>query len=250
MIAHPSSKLFWKLPYAWRQKQFKKFYPKRYAQLRAWRSASPEEIYKPTFQPFLQTKTIFIHVPKAAGIAVGHALYGRNTGNHTTWAEYQIAFTKHEFESAFVFAFVRNPFTRLLSAYYFLKSGGRNAADAEWSKMHLAEYSTFHDFVTRWLTPENAAASTHFKPQHHFLKAPTSHKINLNFLGKFENLEVDYDTLCKNIGFGSALKIKNKTSLIQYEKPCFTPAVVAKILDVYALDFTLLNYPITPPKIH
>ncbi len=68
-------------------------------------------------------KCIFVHIPKTAGISVSVSLLGESIGNMSAMY-YRALFGKEDFRLYFKFAFVRNPFTRLISAFEFLKKGG------------------------------------------------------------------------------------------------------------------------------
>src|SRR5690242_8686296 len=76
-----------------------------------------------SLRPFIRTNSIFVHVPKAAGVSIARALYGDLGMGHMTLAEYRTVFRQRAFDKMFKFAFVRNPFDRLHSAYHFLRAG-------------------------------------------------------------------------------------------------------------------------------
>lgn len=100
---------------------------------------------------FDELKTIFVHVPKCGGVSINRALFGNLGGGHTSLEEYLTVFSPSEFLSFFKFAFVRNPWDRVVSAYFFLKNGGLNQWDKDWFARELSEYETFESFVRQWL---------------------------------------------------------------------------------------------------
>ncbi len=110
---------------------------------------------------------IFIHVPKTAGSSVAQALFGQNS-RHVPYFEYQRA-NPGKFRRFFKFAFVRNPWDRLVSTYFFLQAGGLNEQDRIWSEKHLSEYRDFGDFVRGWVSERNILSWVHFHPQSYFL---------------------------------------------------------------------------------
>ncbi len=75
---------------------------------------------------------IFIHIPKCAGVSVCQSLFGNLGPGHLTLRQHQEVLDSRTFDSMFKFSFVRNPWDRLVSAFYFLKQGGYNEADANW----------------------------------------------------------------------------------------------------------------------
>ncbi len=205
------TRLLWKLPYPLRRALRASADPRRYLDLRRLRSAEPARLIDPTLKPFIGRQCIFVHVPKAAGISMGYSLFGRHTGNHATIADYQLAFSELEFRRAFKFAFVRNPWDRLLSAYTFLKAGGRNESDQQWANQHLAPFDAFEEFVEGWVTPENVRKGVHFRPQHEFVTTPKGPELAVDFLGRFENIAEDYEALRGKLGFGELLRSENRT---------------------------------------
>lgn len=237
------SRLFWSLPYALRRWFFKKQNGQVYKNLQVLRIVNPEKLSAPTFKPFLENKCIFVHIPKAAGISVGSSLFGRHTGNHTSIAEYQMAFSQKEFESFYKFTFVRNPWDRLLSAYLFLKKGGRNDGDKKWAAENISHFNNFQDFVLNWVTPENVLSGIHFMPQYYFVTLPGNKKIQVDFVGKFENLGPDFKIVKNKLGIGGSLVFENKTEDKSSDYRNFynreTQKVVAR---VYKEDIALFDY--------
>ena len=57
-----------------------------------------------SYEPFDRTRSIFVHVPKCAGISISRALYGNLGGGHTTFNEYATIFEPHAFRRYFKFA--------------------------------------------------------------------------------------------------------------------------------------------------
>ena len=63
----------------------------------------------------------FVHIPKAAGMSVVDALYGESSSHHATAMDY-LRQNKAKFQSKPSFTISRNPYSRLYSAYNYLKS--------------------------------------------------------------------------------------------------------------------------------
>ena len=112
-------------------------------------------------------RCIFIHIPKTAGTSVSETLFGR-ASRHVPYFEYERA-NPWKFRRYFKFAFVRNPWDRLVSTYFFLHKGGMNEADRRWAAQHIPAYPDFDTFVRDWVTPGNVRSWVHFLPQHYFI---------------------------------------------------------------------------------
>ena len=121
-----------------------------------------------SLKPFDQHKCIFIHITKTAGTSVAKSLFNY-LPYHYTAIDYRVIYGRKTFDEYFKFAFVRNPWDRLYSAYRYLKSGGWNNDDELWTKQNLADIDSFASFVKQWLNKENIMKHKHFWPQHIFI---------------------------------------------------------------------------------
>ena len=71
------------------------------------------QVFRECFEP---TKSIFIHVPKAAGTSIARAIYGQNVG-HRKATDY-LKVSRRTFKQYFSYGFVRDPWDRAVSAYH------------------------------------------------------------------------------------------------------------------------------------
>lgn len=237
------NKTYWMLPYEARRFLFKINHRDNYLRLIGLRTAESQKLNSPTFKPFIEHRCIFVHIPKSAGISLGYSIFGRHTGNHTTISEYQIAFDRSEFNSFFKFTFVRNPWDRLLSAFLFLKNGGRNKGDLQWAEQHLSDYKSFDEFVTKWVNRDNIYKGIHFIPQHKFITTKNPAKPDVDFMGFFENINDDYEYVRNRLGVGNNLIHDNKTAGRNGEYRSYYNEKIKDIVsDVYREDISLLGY--------
>ncbi len=238
-----ADRLYWKMPYTLRRYLYCVRHPVEYYKYQMLRTDLPERASARSLVPFIENRCIFIHIPKAAGIAVGEGLFGRHTGNHATIAEYQIAFSSREFRQFFKFTFVRNPWDRLLSAFLFLKKGGRNPKDLRWAEVHLQPFATFEDFVMNWVTPENIRKRVHFRPQHTFIVVPRQQVACVDFVGYFENIAADYNYIRKKLHIGKDLCVKNRTAEKKRDyRSLYTDRMAQIVANVYHTDIQMLGY--------
>jgi hypothetical protein len=87
---------------------------------------------------FDATQSIFIHIPKTGGVSIAAALYGVLIP-HYTWQEWRRV-NPTKFKRYFKFAVLRDPVTRFASSFDFVKAGGINATDQEFSRVELADF--------------------------------------------------------------------------------------------------------------
>lgn len=196
---------------------------------------------KAWFNTLYKHQCIFIHITKTAGISISVSLLGKSIGNMSA-LYYQILFGKKDFNNYFKFAFVRNPFTRLISAYEFLKQGGGGPADAKIAQT-VKPYKSLEDFVLNYLTPATAKTNRYFRPQHYFI-CDSDNRLLTDYLGRFETIEKDYEYISNKIGVGEPLQKLNvtKSKRLPYEQYYTSDAMIKKVISIYKKDFELLGY--------
>ncbi|MEY8216329.1 MAG: sulfotransferase family 2 domain-containing protein [Colwellia sp.] len=182
---------------------------------------------------------VFVHIPKTAGTSLQKTLFNFAHTGHFRWDEYR-AMNRKKFDNYYKFAFVRNPWDRVVSAYFYLNNGGGNEIDKKWSESVLAKYASFDEFVLNWLTLDNVKTWNHFVPQAEFIFDDKDH-MRVDFCGRFENINEDFLVVSNKLGSERKLKDLNKSSRGNYAQyyTAETKAVVAK---VYERDIRLLGY--------
>jgi hypothetical protein len=186
-------------------------------------------------------KCIFIHIPKTAGVSISASLLGNGIAN-TPSLYYKILFGKENFNNYFKFSFVRNPFTRLISVYEFLQSGGGGPLD-EKIVSTIQPYKSFKDFVLQYLNQSTIKVHRYFRPQSYFV-CDSNHNLMINFLGRFEELEKDYEFIRTKVGTGEPLKKLNvtKSKKLSLEECYCNRKIIEKVTLLYAKDFELFGY--------
>ena len=185
-------------------------------------------------------RCVFIHIPKAAGTSLTKTLFAAPS-RHLHYTEYQRS-NPRKFRQYFKFAFVRNPYDRLHSAYTFLKKGGLNDLDRAWALQNLALFPNFESFVHGWVTPDNIGSWVHFKPQHFWI-CDASLNLKVDFVGRFEQMGADVAIVQSRLGLPVAplpkINVTDRPRLI--EDP-YTPKMRAIVEEVYKTDLDLFGY--------
>jgi hypothetical protein len=192
------------------------------------------------YLPFDKSQSIFVHIPKCAGISVNKTLFNSLAGGHTTLDQYINVFPPALFQSYFKFTFVRNPWDRVVSAYSFLQNGGLNKWDNDFYEKELKQYKSFKDFVEGWLNQENILKFHHFKPQHLYF-IDKYNKVSVDFIGYFEHIEEDFCIIAEKVGCKNALTKRNAVSRDDY-RSYYDQDTIKIVADVYKKDIQLLNY--------
>lgn len=200
-----------------------------------------------SFKNFKKTNTLFIHIPKAAGISFHYGLYGMESYGHASIKDYIDYFGESTINSIFTFTIARNPYDRLYSAYNYLIKGGRNnETDLKYQNI-IREYDTFEDFVLRFFRDKTYLDLHHFVPQTNWLTNERGELV-IDFIGHFEDLENDFLKVSKKIDGGPFLKelpkknITKKSSTKKDGDVKYTPEMYTVVNYIYANDFKLLNY--------
>ncbi len=228
-------------------KQLKKYIPEdiicevrhwqNYSEFKALRNKSGEFSLK----GFDQHKCIFIHIPKTAGISISKALFGNRSGGHKSTRFYKQIFGVFIFNSYFKFSFVRNPYSRLVSAYNFLMKGGFCKKHKKWVEENISNYESFHDFVTMWLNEENINNISHFRPQFNYV-CDKNDKVEIDFIGRFENLEEDFQKVCRILDIDTELPHINSSNTTQHWKTFYNNETLKIVERVYKKDFDIFGY--------
>ena len=185
-------------------------------------------------------KIIFIHIPKNAGISIEEALFDKKIGHKSI-----LQFESHnlkKYHEYFKFTVVRNPYDRLVSAFHFLKKGGRNPVDKAWSDNNLKDIKDFKDFVYQLKDKKFAKKilnQQHFRPQYKYL-VNSKRKIDIDFIMKFENLSNDFEQLVKKINLqDKKLEHKNKSNRKLWEEYYTEDNMKEIVYSLYIKDFEL-----------
>ena len=152
---------------------------------------------------------VFVHIPKTAGSAM-HVYfkdYYNLTGNdrldpepkvhHQTYSE--VIKGDDKLREYFSFAFVRNPWERLLSGFmdFKFKREKNYSGKITYDKPMIADETTFSQFVEE-LESSWFYTDVHFKKQVLFLESESGKRID--FIGKYENLKQDFQKVCNLVG--------------------------------------------------
>ena len=189
------------------------------------------------------SRSIFIHIPKTAGTSVARAL-NVEPDSPTPYYQYLRA-SPSKFRKFFKFAFVRNPWDRLGSAFFYLKrEGGNLAAESEnfriWWETNFVPYKDLEDLVCNWLTPGNARTDVHFAPQSCFICDPSG-RVMVDFVGRFEAIDRDFEFIARRLGTDVRLPVTNQSGHQSYQQ-YFTPRMNVLIQEVYAGDCRIFGY--------
>lgn len=192
---------------------------------------------------FRRKKCIFIHIPKSAGTSILTSIAngGRIYRDHATWREYY-RYDPYRFRDYFKFTFVRNPFDRLVSTYFYLLSGGNQNHDLYYKKYFEENNITFDVFIMDFLNESRIFENMMFAPQYIYVY-DYKYNLKVDFIGKFETIEEDFVELSKRIKGLNELSTINPSNRNQDYKSYYKNYnLIEKVVRLYEKDFEFFNY--------
>ena len=168
-------------------------------------------------------KFIFIHIPKCAGMSIGKTLteltkpkddephYGTKW-NYSGFKIHHDEFDEKIWKEYFVFTFIRDPIDRLLSQYLYRDFLYHH--EFEYAVKNIKGlFSQEYGYKEPGTHPTNGSIIDisdhygewiHYPGQRGFLQGQYSNGIDkrpyINFYGKYETLQEDFDYVCEKIG--------------------------------------------------
>ena len=122
--------------------------------------------------------------------------------------------TQEQFDNYFKFAFVRNPWDRMVSYYKYLDE----SSDLEFKQYLMGRFLTEMWVDTNWFV----------RPQSSFLYDDDD-RLLVDYVGRFENLQADFNKVCEWIGIGATeLPYVNKSE----KKPAKSISALSKVMKV------------------
>jgi hypothetical protein len=197
------------------------------------------QVFRPCFQ---ETKSIFIHIPKAAGTSIARAIYGINVG-HRKASDY-IRISKKEFYSYYRFSFVRNPWDRVFSAYNFAKQGGTKLVQPIPSTVYRSSaFESFETFISEWLIEADLSKEdVVFEPQSTYIY-DTSENLLVDHIGKIETFSKDIAVIEDHLKISIDLQNLNQSNRkFKDYREAFNDKTAEIVSKIYSKDIKLFNY--------
>ena len=176
---------------------------------------------------------IFVHIPKSAGSSMGKFFKPKYGGPEVHWKTHDVNLYKDYYK----FTFVRNPWDRWVSEY---KWSRRQKWAKQLKPMTFVQYCKCkkQNLASMYARKERV----HLWTQVDVIKHCLGRVDELSFIGRFENLQEDFNIVCDKIGIPrQQLPHKNKSKHKHYTEyyDNETREIVAK---KYAKDIEYFEY--------
>ncbi|MFZ8886768.1 MAG: sulfotransferase family 2 domain-containing protein [Steroidobacteraceae bacterium] len=172
-------------------------------------------------------RIVFIHINKTAGTSVERALHLRS--ERKTALQKREEMGRERFERAFKFAFVRNPWDKVLSHYHYrMRTNRTGLADAglDFRTWVLKAYG---ERDPRWHDDPRM-----FMAQRLWLDDDAGRCL-VDFVGRFERLEQDFGEACRRMGVQATLPHVKVTRHAPYRE-AYDDETRALVARVFAAD--------------
>ncbi len=140
-------------------------------------------------------KFIFLHINKTGGISVASSLLNRDVSAIHRTARWYAENKPKEFKTYFKFTFVRNPWEKEVSDWFFHLSKGKKLSFEEYINMYFTEENQYY-IPSNQLPPTSDINWYWHRHQLDWIslggRTPA-----VNFIGRFENLQKDFYKVCK-----------------------------------------------------
>ena len=188
-------------------------------------------------------KFIFLHIPKCAGSTLNKAFLDYSDDSefdawHPKFKQYCLKY-KEALNYTKIIS-TRNPWDRLVSAFYYLKKGGNQSShDIKLSKT----LNIYENNFAQWVQNDFRKVINldlrvnHLKPISFYIS-----KNHIDYSIKLENIQQDFDSVCDKIGIPrKQLPITNKTRHKHYTE-YYDDETRAIVAEKYAKDIEYFGY--------
>jgi chondroitin 4-sulfotransferase 11 len=184
-----------------------------------------------------QGEFLFVWINKTAGLSVTQALgINKDLYNHYTAMELRGIIGTGAFDKAYKFCFVRNPWDKVFSEFRFRIWSYQNeltaeASFTEWVKAtYVRKDPQFHDWPKmflpqlEWITDEDG-------------------RLAVDFVGRFENLQEDFNTICDAIHIDrQVLSHENRSRETNSYRRHYDDETRSIVENIFKADITYFGY--------
>lgn len=156
-----------------------------------------------------------------------------------------------QYTDYFKFAFVRNPWDRLVSCYHNKIKPEAGQGDPRYYIRGVfkdfVRYNRFRagmpfsEFVAAIVEIPDSEADSHFRSQYTFLTDPEG-QLLVNYVGKMETLPQDFAEVCRRMGVERVPLPHLMKSAAHHYQQAYNPTLQAQVKQRYARDVELFGY--------
>ncbi|MCT8341127.1 sulfotransferase family protein [Flavobacteriaceae bacterium TK19130] len=185
---------------------------------------------------YFEKEYVFIHINKNGGSSIEKAL-GDIDQVHMDALTLKNFMGSETYNKKFSFAFVRNPYDRIVSQYHYRL--GNNQTGIEDQSISFKDWLRI-TYVEK--NPEFVNYPLMFQTQWDWVSDKHEEQL-VDFIGRFETMQQDFDTICDRIGIPrKTLPHKRKSERKQEFDSYFDRESLDIVNRVFAVDFERFGY--------
>ncbi len=190
-------------------------------------------------------KFIFIHIPKTGGSSIRQSLSAiaprqdraalNRFGAHITATDMKKRVRPEVWDTYFKFAFVRNPYDRLVSLWYYVRRiRPRIRNPGNWIEAYMRKYPTITSLLANPSFSTTRLQWEYVYDEHENLQ--------VDYVGRFERLALDWNYVLGRINIPQiSLRYQKKSHHKQF-RYYYNPQSIATVTELVEKDLRLFNY--------
>jgi len=186
---------------------------------------------------------IFVHVPKTAGNAIECALPKCDRIKRKKQFRQMVPREKHILlkdinkDGLFAFGFVRNPWDRMVSLYHFRTQ--KDNQNNKFDQQRLRDYGFEKSLLTGILGENNPPWD---QPELNMTNDAMTWLEGCDYIGRFESLQKDFDTICNKIGLGKIELDHTNSSRHDNYRKYYTPEMIEYVAETHKQTIERFGY--------
>ena len=200
-------------------------------------------------------KLVFVHVQKTGGLTVTRLLRRNVSDLHVVGARHGFAVEgmkgSEDWAEFFKFAFVRNPWDRLISWYSMVESMQETRHKKQNNMWHYVHdnSSTFEEFIRNCTDEVNMKRGVNYSFAYNQIDYLTDRKGRLlvDFIGRFENFEKDLREAFDRIDIKLETIPRGNRSAHKHYSTYYTPETELLVRDRFKRDIEYFGYEFERP---
>lgn len=188
-------------------------------------------------------KFIFIHIPKTGGTSIEKVLSRYQTNNESRLHIPLGYYDDSLYRDYYKFAFVRNPWEKLVSQYFFTQKLKEKRGLPPYNK----SFKEFILEITGW--SKGFVNFKNYKPWKNPWQLPwiydNNNNVGIDFIGRFENLQQDFKKVCHQLNLDIyKLPTLNNVAREDYQH-YYDNNTIETVREMYSDDINRFNYSFT-----
>jgi hypothetical protein len=188
---------------------------------------------------------LFVHIPRTGGNSIIETGVPISRWGHWNMKKIKQVLPRDECDNKFKFSFVRNPYDRIASAYFYVKNTNPDLPFYSVNKKYLPTINKYKDFNDFCLHLEDVIASKgcliSLHHQYDYLYDEDDNLL-VDMVIKLEEIEKEWEKLCNMCGWERVPFPHQNKSIRPSLDNCYSEESKKIVADIYRKDFEAFKY--------